>query len=266
MRFNLIAVAMVAATSACAHQVEPGAAAAGVGGGDSTGVGGGSATAVTGTGGTSTGTGGASTGTGGTGMGGAGGTEPDRCFDPTTVVDVRLHPQIMGYTTEGGTMDTPLLAIEFTVCHPNLNFFLTTQALRALVDCDTMGPFQAGVAMAPGCGEPVSASANGLIDTLALYQGGTKVSDFESIGVDTVLFNNLYVSLPNGTTVVLLVRGNVNVSAPYGVEWDRIKFAIDSVGILDENGQIVPTQFIYVSGSNGGLADSGIFITIVPAP
>jgi|GEM_PF-4215681 len=55
------------------------------------------------------------------------------------------------------------------------------------------------------------------LSLLALYQGSTKVSNFENIsGTDQIIFNNLNVALPQNSTISVCVKGNISFSATPG--------------------------------------------------
>jgi hypothetical protein len=157
---------------------------------------------------------------------------------------------------------------------------LKSVTVQGYVDCDAnsaggdavgfSGTGSAAGGAAPGyCSTPndVATNLKDLVGSVALYNGTTKVSDIENVNVDgKVVFNNLNIEIPMSTSVNLVIKGNVNAGAPYGVSPDRLKFglvATTDITAIDGNGKNVPATSIVDNATNGGAADSGVIMTVV---
>lgn len=168
-------------------------------------------------------------------------------------------PTSQSYTR--GTNDAALVGLSVTA-GSSLDNTLKSLTLTAYVDENFNGVFAAGT--------ETGVQANNLIDnSVALYDGSTRVSDFKNINATDgkVVFNNLNIVVAKGQTKNLTLKGHVSNTAPFTGSRDDIKFgigAVTDVTAIDQNGQTVATSAINVAGAaNGTLGAGTVVMSIV---
>ncbi|MFO0780982.1 MAG: S-layer homology domain-containing protein [Candidatus Gracilibacteria bacterium] len=167
-------------------------------------------------------------------------------------------PTSQSYTR--GTNDAALVGLSVTA-GSSLDNTLKSVTLTAYVDHDFNGVFAAGT--------EGGVQANNIIDnSVALYDGSTRVSDFKNINaVDgKVVFNNLSIVVAKGQTKNLTLKGHVSNTAPFTGSRDDIKFgigAVSDVTAIDQNGQTVATSAISVAGAANGTLGAGTVVMSV---
>lgn len=170
-------------------------------------------------------------------------------------------------TLTSGTNNADLVG--FTVRSGSaLDNTIKNLSVQGYVDSNTAGLFSAtGTADFATFGDTSNSALKDIVDSVALFDGNTQVSDLKNVGTDgKVVFNNLTIPVLRSTTKTLTIRGHINNSAPYGTLNDRVKFGVvapTDVTAIDSNQQTVPTASIVVTAAaNSGTADAGTIMVI----
>ncbi len=175
-------------------------------------------------------------------------------------INLATTPTTQTYTR--GTNDAALVGLALT-SGSSLDNTLKSITLTGYVDNNQDGTFVAGAEN--------GVQANNIVDnSVALYDGTTKISDFKNINAadGTVVFNNLNLVVPKGQTLNLTLKGHISNSAPFaptGVTGNDIKFALTSntnVTAIDQNGQTVASSAIVTNAQNGGLGAGSVVMTV----
>src|SRR5262249_31381285 len=101
----------------------------------------------------------------------------------------------------------------------SLDNTLKSLRIQGYIDSNTAGTFSGnGTADFATFGDTANSALKDVVDTLALYNGNTAVSDIKNVNASDgkIVFNNLNILVPRSQTINLTVRGHINNSAPYG--------------------------------------------------